>query len=653
VNQQTFLDHLRQSRLLAEEQLAGLAARFGPDVPAQDLAAALVEEGVLTRYQAKQLWLGKARGLVLGQYRLLEELGQGGFGQVFKALHTMMHREVAIKVISPELVQDSRARAWFHREVLACTQLCHPNIVMAYDANEVDDTLFLAMEYVAGPNLDVFVKERGPLPVGLACELIRQAALALQHAAEKGMVHRDVKPANLLVPRKGMEELHGAGGRAAAAPVLVKVVDFGLARLHRTAPAGTLLLQNERSFLGTPDYVSPEQARNMHAVDIRSDLYSLGCAFYYALTARRPFQGTTVLEVVVQHLERDPEPLAASRPDVPQPVQEIVRRLMDKDPERRYQTPADLAAALAPWCLGAGGEVAGWRGGEVLKTSTTPPPHNPTTSPSHHPTALVPQLAFWVGPVRSRSDADDTEALVAPWPTPGPDSPATAVVPALAACAEAGPLPAAGNTPSDLSRLTPVPVAEPPEEETSAAAPPALAGQPFRAGPALRQCWQQWLAVVEAFARGDRIRVDDEGYRLVHGLLLEHCRAAAAPGGRRPTVLERLEAVVEPWLTPQTLAATDRQTLASLLQHCERLSRDLLGREGKSFWRAAALPLVVAAAAAGTWWLSETFGLTAAAGDALGGVWEFVRGRPLLSAVVAAPAVLLAGLWTLSRLLRS
>jgi hypothetical protein len=167
----------------------------------------------------------------------------------------------------------------------------------------------------------------------------------------------------------------------------------------------------------------------------------------------------------------------------------------------------------------------------------------------------------------------------------------------------------------------------------------------------LRQCWRQWLEVVEVYARGERVQVDAEGYRVVRALLLEHCRAAT--GGTRPAVLQRLESVVEPWLTPQTLAATDRQTLASLLQHCARLNRELLGPQSRSLWRRALLPGAVAAVAVASWYVGEAFGLTANVLTALSPLWTFLRARPLLSLGVAAPVVLLAGTWLLSRLLRS
>ncbi len=661
MDRDTFLDHLRQSRLLSEEQLSRVGERLEGTDSAQHLAGTLVEEGLLTRFQAKQIWAGKSKGLVLGQYRLLEELGKGGFGYVYKARHAMMDRLVAIKVISPELVEDSRARDWFRREVLAATQLCHPNIVMAYDANEVDDVLFLAMEYVDGPNLDTLVKAHGPLPTSLACELMRQAALALQHAHDKGMVHRDVKPANMLIPQ-GEAILRGLADVADAAPVLVKVVDFGLARLHRSAPAGTLMLQNEKSFLGTPDYVSPEQARNMHAVDIRSDLYSLGCSFYYTLTAQRPFQGTTVLEVVVKHLEKDPEPLEALRPEVPAPVRAIVRRLMAKDPDQRFQTPAELVAALAPLCEPAAlykdlpspaGPCSLAAGDEPTCRIKVP------TRGEMAMTSLVPDLAFWTGPETPREGIRAAPGALRPSdPDLGPGDagrsasfPTTALVQVLEAPGrdrKASVAPAVAAPPAPRVEVRQDPAAAPQGE----ARPPAPAG-PFRPSPALRTAWRRWVAVVEALAQGEALPVTDPEYRALHAQLLEHARTPAADAGPRPAPLERLEALIEPWLTLRSLAAMDRQTLASLLVRCYHLDRDLGGRGWTSSGRWLGLALVLLVAGGLGWFLDRAYNWKAALKPAYDWARAFTVANPLIALGVAGAVVLVISVYVLSRLLRA
>jgi len=326
---------LRQSGLLEEEQqeqLGALAAGFGH--PAA-LARELERRAWLTPYQAAELLAGRGGDLVLGQYVILSLLGQGGMGKVFKARHRLMKRIVALKVINPALLQDARAIQRFHREIEAVGRLTHPNIVAAFDADYVGNTHFLVMEYVEGIDLSRLVKEHGPLPPGVACDFARQAALGLQHAHEQGMVHRDIKPHNLLVSR---------GPAPALAPV-VKILDMGLARLHAGDVDG---MTNTGAVMGTPDYIAPEQASDSHTVDIRADLYSLGCTLYLLLTGEPPFPGGTALDKVFKHKYVAPRPVEVRRPEVPPGVAAVVARLLAKRPEERYQTPAEAAEALAP-----------------------------------------------------------------------------------------------------------------------------------------------------------------------------------------------------------------------------------------------------------------------------------------------------------------
>jgi serine/threonine-protein kinase len=301
------------------------------------LARHLVEEGLLTRFQAENLLAGRTTGFVLGQYRILDEVGRGGMGRVFKAEHRSMHRVVALKVLAPHLTRTERARELFQREVRAAGRLFHPHIVTALDADCASDRFFLALEFIHGPTLGALVREQGPLPVGQACEFVRQAALGLQHAHDLGLVHRDIKPSNLLVqPPVGRDS--GQGG-------VIKITDFGLARLGHAEPASA----PANIVMGTPDFLSPEQGRDLDAVDIRSDLYSLGCTFYYLLTGEVPFPGGTPLEKLSRHATAEPEPVGQLRPVVPPGVAAVVHRLMAKEPGGRFQTPAALAAALEPF----------------------------------------------------------------------------------------------------------------------------------------------------------------------------------------------------------------------------------------------------------------------------------------------------------------
>jgi serine/threonine protein kinase len=366
MNRQTFLRCLQRSGLLSEQASLEVAAHLPDSDRAVDLARALVAQGFLTRFQARQLLAGKFKRLVLGQYRVLDLLGQGGMGRVYKAAHATMERTVAIKVVSPSLLQNPLALTLFRREVRAAAHLHHPNIVTAFDAGEAKGVHYLAMEYVKGPSLYQLVREQGPPPLDLTCRLIRQAAEALQYAHEQGMVHRDIKPANLLIAGlAGWRRRKGAAGGGGwtlpgdQSPVL-KVVDFGLARVCQGKGAGRpeTILARTGNILGTVDYISPEQANDVHAADIRSDLYSLGCTFYFALTGQVPFPDCAPLQKMAKHLTEQPRPVQALRPEVPPAVAAIVQKLMAKDRNQRFQAPADLVRELSPWGGPAPGHAA-------------------------------------------------------------------------------------------------------------------------------------------------------------------------------------------------------------------------------------------------------------------------------------------------------
>jgi serine/threonine-protein kinase len=339
-----FLCSLRDSGLLSDDQLAHVQ-RLLPGTDFPTLEALLLETGWLTPYQLKRIADDEPRGLILGQYRIVDQLGEGGFGKVYKAVHAIMDRLAAVKVSNTKWVQESEARELFLREVVAATRLTHPNIALAYEANETDGCLWFAMEYVAGPTLEQFVLTRPPLPVPFVCAVMHQVAQALQYAHEQGMVHRDIKPGNLLLP--GGES---GSPRSGVFPVLVKVVDFGLARCRPKGARPAFTISQDGLFIGTPEYTSPEQARDSSRVDIRSDLYSLGCTFYFALTGQPPFVAPTPLETVNRHQDTEAAAVQGLRPDVPGEVAAIVHRLLAKKPEDRFQTPADLADALG-WAV--------------------------------------------------------------------------------------------------------------------------------------------------------------------------------------------------------------------------------------------------------------------------------------------------------------
>jgi CheY-like chemotaxis protein len=289
------------------------------------------------------------------RYHVLGLIGAGGMGAVYKAEHRLMGRLVAIKVVHPSLLRQPVAGERFRREILAAARLSHPNIVAAYDAEVVGDTCFLVMEYVEGIGLDRYLAERGVLPVPEACDYARQVAWGLQHAYERGTVHRDVKPHNLMRTPTGQ----------------VKILDFGLARfvsetgdepsIPRSAPGPARTpdrgLTHPYLCMGTADYLAPEEAANARRADIRADIYGLGCTLYHFLAGRVPFPARTLQDKLRAHQDYEPVALTRLRPEVPERLAAVVARMMAKDPARRYQTPAEVARALAPFAAADGGRV--------------------------------------------------------------------------------------------------------------------------------------------------------------------------------------------------------------------------------------------------------------------------------------------------------
>ncbi|MFO0843698.1 MAG: serine/threonine-protein kinase [Gemmataceae bacterium] len=302
----------------------------------RDCAAALVQAGLLTAYQSKQLLLGKYKGFVLGSYKILQPLGQGGMGAVFLAEHIAMKRRVALKVVQTDKSQDKLALERFHREARSAAALDHPNIVRLFDVGQQAKVSYLAMEYVDGDPLDTLLDKGEPPPYSQAVAYVVQAAAGLQHAHEKGMVHRDIKPHNLMVTKDGT----------------VKLLDMGLARCYQNEAdnlTGSLGTENEA--VGTADYVSPEQALNKE-LDARSDIYSLGATLYALIAGFPPFQGN-MLQKLAQHQTVDPTPLASLREEVPEGLSDVVLKMMAKKPSKRYASAEEVIEALGPWLPGA------------------------------------------------------------------------------------------------------------------------------------------------------------------------------------------------------------------------------------------------------------------------------------------------------------
>jgi serine/threonine protein kinase len=321
-----------------------------PDVIVDDalLAAMLVEMGILTSYQADQLKAGR-RKLSLGPYMVTDWIAQGGMGQVFKAVHEMMGREVAIKVL-PLSKSTPEAIVKFNREIRTQAQLDHPNLVRAYDAGHDGNVHYLVTEYVPGTDLRRLVRNEGKLTMQQAAQIISQAAMGLEHAHERGLIHRDVKPGNILVTPKGM----------------AKVSDLGLSGWldeGRNDPrAGKVV--------GTPDYLSPEQIRTPARITPASDIYSLGCTLYYAITGKVPFPGGTAAEKARRHCEDTPWHPRRFNTDVSEEFVEVIADMMEKDPADRVPSAAEVVARLEPWANQA--ELLPTR--KLVRSPWTPPP---------------------------------------------------------------------------------------------------------------------------------------------------------------------------------------------------------------------------------------------------------------------------------------
>lgn len=333
-----FLDLVRKSELVGRDQLNRVLLALkeeahGEPIEDTDLVASrLVESGLVTRWQADQLLVGRYKGFFLGKYKLLKHLGTGGMSSVYMAEHPLMHRRVAIKVLPRDRVNDSSYLARFRREAEAIAALDHRNIVRAYDIDNVNDIHYMVMEYVEGHDLQTLVSEQGVLDYPQAADYMRQAAEGLEHAHQAGLIHRDVKPANLLRDRHNV----------------VKVLDLGLARFTGEDRA-SLTVAYDENVLGTADYLAPEQAIDSHGVDGRADIYGLGCSFFFVLTGQAPFPDGTLPQRLMMHQKSPPPDIRKWRPDAPDDLLEICQKMMAKKASARYQSAQEVADALADW----------------------------------------------------------------------------------------------------------------------------------------------------------------------------------------------------------------------------------------------------------------------------------------------------------------
>lgn len=361
---EVFISCLRKSQLVPADEVEALAEELRP-ASGDEFARELIARKQITPFQARALLRGKWKGLVLGNYVVYERLGQGGMGNVFKARHKRLGRTVCIKVLrstgrkSPEMLQR------FRREAKTVAALDHPNFVVAHDADESNGIPYLVMEYIEGRDLARVVAEDGPVSVERAVTIVRQVAIALEYAHKQGMVHRDIKPHNLLLSADDDTADPTADTASMAAdetgvgttppkkkrgPV-VKILDMGLARfdsmLGESPDAMSHVSMTATGVvMGTVDYMSPEQALNSRYADARSDIYSLGCTLHFLITGRPLFEGETLMEKIVAHREQEAPHLSDIRSGIPAGLNAIFRRMVSKEPDERYDTMSELVADL-------------------------------------------------------------------------------------------------------------------------------------------------------------------------------------------------------------------------------------------------------------------------------------------------------------------
>jgi serine/threonine-protein kinase len=330
-----FLDLVEKSRLVEPTKFERLVEKvrehFEGGLPpeAKTLAKLFEKKGLLTEWHTDKLLAGKYKGFFLGKYKLLGHIGTGGMSSVYLAEHTGLHDRRAIKVLPKKRVGDASYLARFQLEAKAIAALNHPNIVRAYDIDQEGDVHYIVMEYVDGLDLQALVKRDGPLDPSTAAEVVAQAARGLAHAHEMGVIHRDVKPANLL-----LDPNH-----------TIRLLDMGLA-LMGAEDDESLTVANNENVLGTADYLAPEQALNSHSVDHRADIYGLGCTMYYLLTGQPPFNQGTLAQRIAMHQKEMPQPIRELGRDVPGELEGICVKMIQKDPRYRYQNAGDVAEAL-------------------------------------------------------------------------------------------------------------------------------------------------------------------------------------------------------------------------------------------------------------------------------------------------------------------
>ena len=330
ISLEQFVKQLTESGLIAAETLKDFLPPIAFPTGAEELAKELLRQKKLTKFQIEQISRGHGQALLLGNYVLMEKIGAGGMGQVFKAHHRRMDRLVAVKLLPSAMTRDKAAIARFEREAKAVARISHPNIVAAYDADQSNGVHFLVMEFIQGSDLAQLIKKGGPFSVEKAIACVLQVARGLEAAHAAGLIHRDIKPANLLMDAAGT----------------VKILDMGLARLDQPETAALSELTDTGSVMGTVDFMAPEQAIDSKAADARADIYSLGCVLHYLLTARTPYEGTSLMNRLLAHREQPIPTLRSSRPDVSEGLDALFKKMLAKTVGDRYQSMSEVRLDL-------------------------------------------------------------------------------------------------------------------------------------------------------------------------------------------------------------------------------------------------------------------------------------------------------------------
>lgn len=351
---QNLCGFLIKSKLMSAEGMRAMQQRWQTEAKDQVNSTSqftkwLVANKYVTEYQASLLAKGHADNFFLGQYMILERLGRGRMAGVFKAAHPL-GQIVAIKVLPPSKSKNPLVLGRFQREARLSLKLKHPNVVRTFQVGQSGDLNYLVMEFLEGETLDEILQRRKRLPPAEGVRLIHQALMGLQHIHELGMVHRDLKPANMMLTPSP-----ASGEPDNTLKATVKILDIGLARQmfdeSQPMPEANLELTAEGVLLGTPDYLAPEQARDPRAIDVRADIYSLGCVLYHTLTGQPPFVDSNILSQMVRHATEAPKPLKDFNPQIPDGLQQIVSWMLAKKPEERYPTPERAAQALQMFLL--------------------------------------------------------------------------------------------------------------------------------------------------------------------------------------------------------------------------------------------------------------------------------------------------------------